>query len=110
MLYENCKSCICINGLLSKTFQIKRSVKQGCSLSMLLGVIYQDPLYRKINGNVNIILPNLPNNQKKVIQGYADDTYFFIATEDSVSEVYNEIVLFEKASGAKLNKSKTCIM
>ena len=33
--YKNSPSCLCINGVISPSFKINRSVRQGCPLSML---------------------------------------------------------------------------
>ena len=77
---------------------------------MLLFVIFQEPLYRAIKNNSNIIGPNFPNNVNICIQGYADDSSVLISTDQSICEVYSEIQRFELATGAVLNKQKTSIM
>ena len=48
MMYLNAESCLCINGDLTDFFPIERSVRQGCPLSMILFVIYQEPLHRML--------------------------------------------------------------
>ena len=109
ILYDNCRSRLCINGMLSDAFPILRSVRQGCPLSMLLYVIYQEPLYLSIKNNKSIVPPQLPNGWKICIQGYADDSSVFVSTEQSIVEVFKEISLFENASGALLNRDKSSI-
>ena len=109
ILYKNCMSCLCINGYVGNPFHIERSVRQGCPLSMLLFVIYQEPLYLEIKHNRNIKPPQLPNAIDVCIQGYADDTSIFIANDQSLTEVCQVISEFEKASGAKLNRDKCSI-
>lgn len=51
MLYTDCNSALCINGIVSDYFNVKRSVRQGCPMSMIMYVIFQEPLYRAINFN-----------------------------------------------------------
>ena len=110
VLYKDCKSMISINGLFSEKFDINRSVRQGCPLSMLLYIIYQEPLYLAIKANSNIVPPLLPNNVKIVIQGFADDSTVLFATEESLKSVCLEIKMFEAATGSLLNKNKSCIL
>ena len=43
MLYVNAESSLCINGIISEPFSIKKSVRQGCPLSMVLLIISQEP-------------------------------------------------------------------
>ena len=45
MLYLDCKSSVLINNRTTNKFDVKKSVRQGCPLAMLLYVIYQEPLY-----------------------------------------------------------------
>ena len=110
MLYHNTQSCVSINGLLGARFHVERSVRQGCPLSMLLYVIFQEPLYQRIKTNVDIVPPHLPNKICMCIQGFADDSTVFVSTDKSIIELQTEITSFEKVTGAKLNKSKTNIM
>ena len=109
-LYKDCKSSICVNGLLTSNFSIQRSVRQGCPLSMLLYVIFQEPLYIAIKENKRIITPRMPNGMRIPIQGYADDSTIIFSLDNSLFEIFEEIKHFENATGAQLNKDKTCIM
>uniref|UniRef100_A0A671VN57 Uncharacterized protein n=1 Tax=Sparus aurata TaxID=8175 RepID=A0A671VN57_SPAAU len=49
LLYNNSYSCVKCNGLITKTFQIQRSVRQGCPLSSLLYSLVAEPLTLLIN-------------------------------------------------------------
>ena len=48
ILHTNIESVCLVNGNLSVPFNIERGVRQGCPLSMLLFVIFQEPLYKAI--------------------------------------------------------------
>ena len=106
--YKNIESVCMVNGHLSNPFKIKRGVRQGCPLSMLAFVLFQEPLYRALERYVNVIPPQIPGNKIKNI-GYADDTTFFVANEQSLNEIFNILGLFEDASNSKLNLKKTRI-
>ena len=110
ILYKNSQSCLCINGVISSSFEINRSVRQGCPLSMLLFVIFQEPLYLAIKNNKEIPSPKLPNEMCIKLQGYADDSTIFICDEESLVTVFREVRRYEKATGAKLNTDKTKIL
>ncbi len=44
LLYNNAKSCVKVNGVLTDPFPLERSVRQGCPLSALLYSITAEPL------------------------------------------------------------------
>lgn len=46
ILYANVESVLSINGNLSEAIHLRKSVRQGCLLSMMLFNIAQEPLYR----------------------------------------------------------------
>ena len=105
-LHTNLQSVCMINGYLTQPFDIKRGVRQGCPMSMLFFVIFQEPLYRAIEMSNKIYPPLLPSKQIKNL-GYADDTTVFINNDEGFIEVFNLISRFQRASNAKLNISKT---
>ena len=105
-LHTNLQSVCMINGYLTQPFDIKRGVRQGCPMSMLFFVIFQEPLYRAIEMSNKIYPPLLPSKQIKNL-GYADDTTVFINNDEGFVEVFYLISKFQRASNAKLNISKT---
>merc|ERR1712240_411456 len=108
-LYSDIESSLVINNVISDSFPVSRSVRQGCPLSMGLFILFQEPLYRAVVAS-RIIRPlTLPDSTNIKILGYADDTTLLISDERSLVEILNLINKFEKAMGSKLNSNKTKI-
>ena len=110
MMYLNAESCLCINGNLTDFFPIERSVRQGCPLSMILFVIYQEPLYRMLKSKLHRDTLDLPNRLNITLVGFADDTIIVIKSDKSIKESMKIIKDYEEATGAQLNYDKTSIM
>ena len=53
-LYTNIQSSCMVNGFLTDSFNIYKGVRQGCPLSMMLFVIFQNPLYVALESSRNI--------------------------------------------------------
>lgn len=90
-------SRLMVNGHLSETFQIQRSVRQGDPISSLLFVLYLHPLISKleaVRGN-------------NLVVAYADDISVISTSIDAINEMYEILSRFGRASGAKLNVNKT---
>ncbi|CAC5415423.1 unnamed protein product [Mytilus coruscus] len=91
--------------------ELKNSVKQGCPSSALLYVLLAEPLSIAIEKNCEIrgvVIPN-KNVEEKVFV-HADDTTLTLVDKNSVSETFRVLELYEKASGAKLNKEKSEVL
>ena len=80
----------------------------------MLYILQAEPLACAIRKNRNIIGITLPysdpgtGKQAEVkLVSYVDDTQFFSSTEESIVETFKTANKFEKASGAKINKTKT---
>ena len=110
MLYTGARSVICINGNLSKDFPIKKSVRQGCPLSMTLFIIVQEPLYRMLKSRIASFAPTLPNNLTVTVLGYADDSTVVVNSDEGIQESLHVVKGYELATGAKLNLEKTSII
>ena len=112
MIYKNAKTCLLTNGHRSSYFRISRSMRQGCPVSPLIYILQAEPLACTIRNNHNIVgfpLPN-PDNDETVevkLSAYVDDSQFFNSTENSIKESFKIFDKFEKASGAKIHKTKT---
>ena len=110
MMYADIQSAVCINGIVSDFFPVKRSIRQGCPMSMIAYVLFQEPQYRMIMNNSKIIPITLPNGFNWSIVGFADDSTALVSTVGSVTEVFNVVEKFEQATGALLNREKTSVM
>ena len=88
---------------------IARGVRQGDSLSPMLYILCVEVLACKIRACSDIegfLLPGAQGLQFKVGQ-YADDTTSFVKDVVSLNNLFREIQLYERVTGAKLNISKT---
>ena len=96
------------NGWLSKSFTLKRGVRQGCLLSPLLYCLVVETLGQAICRDPSIEgirIPGSLNKQSKVSQ-YADDTTLILANDFSIVKAFDIIWVFERGSGSKLNAKK----
>ena len=106
VLYTNIQSVCLINGFFTDSFNIYKGVRQGCPLSMLFFVIFQDPLYIALKRANNIKPIDIPGDMV-LHMGYADDTNIFTSDDRSFVEIFRIIHLFEVATNSKLNIKKT---
>ena len=108
MMHTNLQSVCMINVNITAPFDIKRGVRQGCPMSMIYYVIFQDPLYRAFHLSNKIVPPALPQKQIKHT-GYADDTSIFVKNDEGFVESFKIIENFGKATNSRLNIHKTKI-
>ena len=110
ILYTDIKSCVSNNGYHSKTFNLSRSVRQGCPISALLFIIVAEILAINIRSNKNIRGLNFIRKdikeEYKIVQ-LADDTTLFLADIKSVSQSVALFHKFETVSGLTINLEKT---
>ena len=111
ILYSGIRSKVMVNGAFTASFDIMRSVRQGCPLSMILYVICLEPLIFKINKNQNIKSIKIPNciYEIKSIQ-HADDMTDIVINDASYRELKSENDEYSKVSGSKINPNKTEIL
>ena len=109
-IYQNTLAAVQYNGRVSRFFEVSRGVRQGCPLSPLLYLLGAEILARAIRENKKIKgIPTGKNQQFKISQ-FADDTALGVESEEETKEVEKTIQHFEKESGARLNREKTCAM
>ena len=108
LLYKNNISNIEINGAYTPPIKMKRGIRQGCPLSMLFFITAAEALTRKIETNSQIRGFTYQNIETKILQ-YADDTSFFFNDLISLKSILNELNIYEKVSGQKINLAKTQI-
>jgi hypothetical protein len=109
LFYTGVSSAVLVNGYISEFFDLSRGVRQGCPLSALLYVLTAEVLACNIRAcyrNRGVSLPSDPSQQAKISQ-YADDTVIICTTDDSVVASFEVYAQYEKASGARINASKS---
>ncbi len=108
-LYHGANMQVMINGWLSGKIELQRGVRQGDSLSPMLYILCVEVLAAKIRNTPAIegfLLPGARGKCFKVGQ-YADDTTGFLKSLHSLRVLLDVISIYEKGSGAKLNRSKS---
>ena len=110
-IYKNTFSAISNNGFLSDPFALSMGVRQGCPLSLLLYIINGEVINLNTKMNHKIVGYPIPNQKEThKLSQYADDTNFFVLTEESIIEILQFFKKYEIATGASINISKTTIM
>jgi len=110
ILYKDPSSCVIVNGTISEPFRIERSVRQGCPLSATLYIVCLENVLEKIRQDPEIIGTKIPGNNDKKLIAYADDTTLFPRDGKSIHRILETFKHFGKASGAKINVSKSLAM
>lgn len=108
-LYNGAYMQILVNGWLSDKVHLHRGVRQGDSLSPMLYILCVEVLACKIRNTPAIegfLLPGARGKHFKVGQ-YADDTTAYLKNLYSLTRLLGIISLYERGSGAKLNRSKS---
>ena len=108
LFYFRVQSAVNVNGYLSSFFNLSRGVRQGCPLSPLLYVLVSEVLAVNIRCNPHISGLCLPGFAPlSPISQYADDTSLILLSDRAINASFEVYSLFEKASGSRLNQSKS---
>ena len=107
-IYQNTESIISNNGFLDNPSLLSRGVRQGCPMSILLYIINGEVINLNIKSNEKIVGYPMPNEKEKLkLSQYADDTKYFVVTEESIIQTLNFFKKYEIATGAAINISET---
>lgn len=109
-IYSKMTSRLQLNGLITDTFQVTRSVRQGDGLSMILFVLTAELLAQMIRNEMDITPINLPNTPPKKVTQYADDTTIMTTNINCLYRIGKVLELYENRTGAKINGDKTEIL
>lgn len=109
-MYDRAHSCVKINGIVTDTFRLERSVRQGCPMSALLYSLSAEPLAQLLRQNKKIRGIELPGGKESLLYQYADDTTVTVKDRESIVGVLDSLALYGRASGAKVNIEKSEIM
>ena len=105
-IYSTAVTRVKVNGFLSGPIPLMRGVRQGDPLSFLLYVLNIELFALQIRANKNIVGFTV-GGEKIVSMHYADDATISITQNRCFKEVIKDISLYEEATGAKINYSKT---
>lgn len=105
--YQDAQSSVINNGNISSFFYLKRGCRQGDPLSPYLFIIRVELLSIKLKSNPEVKGITV-NNRESLISQYADDTFLVLdGTEHSLKSTMQCFNSFYKASGLKINVTKT---
>ncbi len=105
-VYKDITSCILNNGFTTSYFDLTRGIRQGCPLSVYLFILSVEHMAASIRRDANIKGIVIGDVEIKIIQ-MADDTTVFLRDTDSLNALLKKLYIFSRASGLRLNKSKT---
>ena len=91
---------------MSMTSNMKRGIKQGCTVSVLLFILAIEFLSIQIKRSKNIKGLKL-SKHKSVILQYADDTTLTSWDQQSITYAWKELSYFSSVSGLKVNTMKS---
>ena len=106
-IYNDVYSSVIVNQFISDPFPVLRSVRQGCCLSPMLYILCLEPVLIKIRKDANIKGFKIPGKDDQKVIAFADDSNFSVLDDISVEKIFVYFDLYSKASGAKLNKTKS---
>ncbi len=110
LLYNDISSRVLVNGHLTDSFPILRSVKQGDALSCVLFILCMETVTNTIESDKEI--SNIIINDFKIpkVLSYADDIAVLVPNVQSICRVIDQYNQFSSVSGLYLNVDKTEIM
>jgi len=103
----NAKCEVIVNGYFTEHFCLRRGVRQGDPLSLYLFLISIEPLVSKLKNSPAVQGVRIPGGEVVTCPSYTDDITLTLEGMSSVNEAFSLLSAFQKASGLKLNLSKT---
>lgn len=104
------KASLIINSNTTKSFLVKKGVRQGCPLSPLLFILVLEILLQKITNREEIKGLKIKNECYKY-RAFADDIMFIMENPaKSIPKLFEVIKEFGDQAGFYVNKTKTKIM
>ena len=110
-LYKQNISMITNNGFLSPKVSLQRGLRQGCPLYLPLYVIQSQIITTNIKQDKTITGIKIPHQKEQVkISQYADDSNYFLKSQESVKKVLTFFQNLNEATGATINLEKTTVL
>ena len=110
-LYQNAKTQVAINGMLSEPFKITRGIRQGDPLSCPIFDLGIEPLACMIRTNPDLKGIRIPGLKEPIkINLFADDTNLYLSKDDRFDHAQETLQEWCQTSGAKFNIEKTEII
>ena len=106
-VYQNIETQVKVNGHLLQAFLVKRRLRQGCPLSMILYIIFAEIFLENIRQN-NGIKGIVIGAKELKTSAFADNTTIYIENNSSLAHLETLLMHFEKATDIKYNKA-TCM-
>ena len=104
MLHMDAKTMFILQGL-SRSIRVSFSIRQGDPLSMLLYIVYIEPLLIYIERKlIGLIIPHIPSS----LEAYCDDVNVLTVNDADLIAVDDAVQKFEALSGAILSRDKKC--
>ncbi|KAH7373372.1 hypothetical protein KP509_17G052100 [Ceratopteris richardii] len=113
ILAQDSASHVEINGRISDSFPIERSMCQGCPLSPLFYVLASSPMFYLPEAKMNShsIHGISVFGTQQIAVGFADDTFIFAKAEhENVQNIIATLKPFSNASGLRINMKKSVLI
>ena len=106
-LYQNAKTQVAINGILSEPFKITRGIRQGDPLSCPIFDLGIEPLACMIRSDPNLKGIKIPGLEEPIKMNlFADNTNLYLSREDRFDHAQAILDEWCQVSGAKFNIEK----
>ena len=92
-VYQNIKTQTKVNAHLSQTFLVKRGLRQGCQLSMILYIIFTEIFLKTMRQNSGIKGIVIGEKELKTY-AFADDTTTYIGSNSSLAHLETQLTHF----------------
>ena len=102
---QNTETLVKVNGHLLQAFLVKRGLRQGDPLSMMLYIISTKIFLEKIRQSSGIKNIAMGGNELKT-SAFADDTTIYIGKKSSLAHLEMQLMHFEKTTDIKFSKTK----
>ena len=104
MLHEGARTRFILN-FLTSVIDVRFSIRQGDPLSMLLYIIYAEPLLLALERNLTGLRLH---HHSEVLESYCDDLNVLTDDPDDFPKLSDTIEKFEGLSGAILSRDSKC--